>query len=394
MKKFVLSLGLVLAMGVSFAQELTTEPSKLAEKHYNEAKRLLSIGEASKAATELAALGKYENGKVYIIRNKDTKKEEYYYSEEELNKAIANGNYAKPKTQELTQKFGILLNSEVSALANKVLDEANTALDKKDYKTAAPKFLDIYNLTKALGATDELYKYQAAITYYNAKDFTNSLKIIKELAAANFTGMSQTQTKDYNRDLYVLALNNLYTSKTFDPILEEALKKYPNDSDISTLATAIYQVTGNGDKMKKQLEESIKINPNDQASLYNLGTLYLQDNEVDKAKEAFKKSLALNPNHLESNVNMALTILNNEKEYVEKINNNLGNSKNQRAIYDEYTKKRKDAYTEALPYLQKAYELDKKNVQYVRYLINAYRATENQTKEDEFRALEKSLIGK
>lgn len=393
MKKFVLTLGLVLALGsVTFAQDLTTEPTKLAEKHYNEAKKLLTSGNASKAAVELVALNKYENGKVYTVRNKDSKKDEYYYSQEELDKAIAGGNYAKPKTQDLTPKYTLLINSEVSNLANKTLEEANAALDKKDYKTAAPKFVDIYNLTKALGATDELYKYQAAISYYNANDFTNSLNIIKELAAANFTGKTETQTKDYNRDLYVLALNNLYTSKTYDPILDEALAKYPNDADISTLATAIYQLTGNGEKMKSQLEESIKINPNDQASLYNLGTLYLQDNEIEKAKETFKKSLALNPNHLESNVNMALSILNDEREYVEKINANLGTSKDQRAIYEEFTKKRKDAYTEALPYLLKAHELDKTSIQYVKYLINAYRATENQSKEDEFRALEKSLV--
>lgn len=87
---------------------------------------------------------------------------------------------------------------------------------------------------------------------------------------------------------------------------------------------------------------------------------------------------------------MALSILNDEREYVEKINANLGTSKDQRAIYEEFTKKRKDAYTEALPYLLKAHELDKTSIQYVKYLINAYRATENQSKEDEFRALEKS----
>ena len=88
---------------------------------------------------------------------------------------------------------------------------------------------------------------------------------------------------------------------------------------------------------------------------------------------------------------MALAILSNEKEYVDKINNNLGTSKTQRAVYEEYTKKRKDAYNEALPYLVKAHELDKNNLQFIKYLISAYKATGNTAKEDEFRALEQSL---
>ena len=395
MKKFVLSLGLTVVMSAfAFAQDINTEPAKLAEKHYNEAKKLLGIGDVTKAATELAALNKYETGKVFVVKNKDTKKDEYYYNQADVDKAVANGNYGKLKEQALVQKYGLLVNSEVSNLANQTLTDANAALEKKDFKTAAPKFLDVFNLTKALGASDELYKYQAAISYFNADDYTNSLNIIKELAANNFTGKSETQTKDYNRDLYVLALNNLYRSKTTDAILDEALKKYPNDSDIATLATAIYQQSGDSGKMKEQLEENVKINPKDQGSLYNLGSLYLQDNDAEKAKEYLKRSLEVNPNHIESNINMALAYLMNEKEYIEKINENLGSSKAQRAVYEEYSKKRKDAYTEALPYLLKAHELDKTNLQYVKYLVSAYKATENTAKEDEFRALEQTMVKK
>ncbi|MDK7374964.1 MULTISPECIES: tetratricopeptide repeat protein [Weeksella] len=392
MKKIILSLSFVCLMGsFSFAQDLNTEPAKLAEKVYNDAKKNLALKDISAAAKNLAELSKYENGKVFIVRNKDTKKDEYYYSQAEADAAVAKGNYGKIKSQDLTQKYGILINSEVSTLANETLKSANEALKNKDYKKAAPQFIDVYNLTKALGVSDDLYKYQAAISYYNADDYANSLALVKELIAVNFTGISDVQPKDLNRDLYILGLNNLYRTKTTDPLLDEALSKYSSDADITNLATAIYQQSGNTSQLTSQLEQNVKNNPKDVSALYNLGTLYLQDNQIEKAKETLKQALAVNPNHLESNINMALAILSNEKEYVDKINNNLGTSKTQRAVYEEYTKKRKDAYNEALPYLVKAHELDKNNLQFIKYLISAYKATGNTAKEDEFRALEQSL---
>ncbi|SUP54363.1 Uncharacterised protein [Weeksella virosa] len=135
MKKIILSLSFVCLMGsFSFAQDLNTEPAKLAEKVYNDAKKNLALKDISAAAKNLAELSKYENGKVFIVRNKDTKKDEYYYSQAEVDAAVAKGNYGKIKSQDLTQKYGILINSEVSTLANETLKSANEALKNKDYK--------------------------------------------------------------------------------------------------------------------------------------------------------------------------------------------------------------------------------------------------------------------
>ena len=268
-------------MSTSFAQtnteELTTEPTVLAEKYNKSAKENLAKGDVTKASQDLAKLSKYENGKVWQVKNKDSKKDEFYYSQADLDKATASGNYAKAKEVALQPKYGFLLQSEVSNLANKELDAANKAMDAKQYTEAGTKFLNVYNLVEALGTKEDIYKYQAAICFYNAADYDKSLTILKELAAKGFTGKSANQTKDYNRDMYVLALNGLYNAKKYDTIVEEATTKYPKDADINNIATGIYQVSGNSDKMTKRIEEAIKINPNDAQNYYNLGVLYLDD---------------------------------------------------------------------------------------------------------------------
>ncbi len=396
MKKFLFSLGLVLSLSTAaFAQvnteELNTNPSELADKYNKLAKESLAKGDVTKASESLAKLSKYENSKVWQVRNKDTKKDEFYYSQEDLTAAIAKGNYAKAKEVALTPKYGFLLQSEVSALANKELDAANTALDTKNYEVAGDKFVNVYNLVDALGTKEEIYKYQAAIAYYNANNHDKSLKIIKELAAKNFTGVSANQPKDYNRDLYVLALNSLYNQKQYDPILDEALKKYPKDADINAIATSIYQVTGNSDKLKAKVEENIKLNPTDHLNYYNLGVLLMDDPAQEaRAQELYKKSIELNPNHVESYRNLAATYLAKDKIYAEAINNNLGNSKQEKAIYNENMKLRKDLFTTVIPYLEKIHELVPNDYTIIRNLVIAYKAVDNTAKSDYYRGLEKN----
>ncbi|MGV0925305.1 tetratricopeptide repeat protein [Empedobacter tilapiae] len=397
MKKLLFSLGLVLAMSTSFAQtnteELTTEPTVLAEKYNKSAKENLSKGDVTKASQDLAKLSKYENGKVWQVKNKDTKKDEFYYSQADLDKATSTGNYAKAKEVTLQPKYGFLLQSEVSNLANKELEAANKAMDTKQFTEAGTKFLNVYNLVEALGTKEDIYKYQAAICFYNANDYDKSLTILKELAAKGFTGKSTNQTKDYNRDMYVLALNGLYNAKKYDAIVEEAIAKYPGDADINNIATGIYQVSGNSDKMLKRIEEAIKISPNDAQNYYNLGVLYLDDtSKAEESKKMFKKAIELNPKHFESYNNLVLAILQPDKEIVETMNNNLGTSKKEKEIYNTNEVKRKALFTEAVPYLEKMYEIQPENRQVIRNLIQAYKTLGNEQKETFYRDAEKKLV--
>lgn len=384
-------------MSTSFAQtnteELTTEPTVLAEKYNKSAKENLAKGDVTKASQDLAKLSKYENGKVWQVKNKDSKKDEFYYSQADLDKATAGGNYAKAKEVALQPKYGFLLQSEVSNLANKELDAANKAMDAKQYTEAGTKFLNVFNLVEALGTKEDIYKYQAAICFYNANDYDKSLTILKELAAKGFTGKSANQTKDYNRDMYVLALNGLYNAKKYDAIVEEATTKYPKDADINNIATGIYQVSGNADKMTKRIEEAIKINPNDAQNYYNLGVLYLDDtSKAGESKNLFKKAIELNPKHFESYNNLVLAILQPDKEIVETMNNNLGTSKKEKEVYNANEAKRKALFTEAAPYLEKMYEIQPENRQVIRNLIQAYKTLGNDQKENFYRDAEKKLV--
>ncbi len=276
-------------------------------------------------------------------------------------------NVNKPNTVTLSRK-------EISEKANFELIEANKAMDAKQFTEAGTKFLNVYNLVKVLGNKEDIYRYQAAICFYNANDYDKSLAITKELAANGFTGKSANQIKDYNRDMYVLALNGLYKAKKYDAIVEEATAKYPKDTDINNLATGIYQVTGNVYKLKQRIEESIKFEPKNPINYYNLGVILLEeDMYIEEAKGMFKKAIELNPKYYEAYNNLVLLILRPDKKIVETMNNNLGNSLDEKYIYKLNLEKRKQIFIEALPFLEIMHKIQPENEQIIKNLIRTYK---------------------
>ena len=149
--------------------------------------------------------------------------------------------------------------------------------------------------------------------------------------------------------------------------------------------------TGNTEQFLNSLLENIKNNPNDASNYYNVGTVYMEKNEDAKAIEYFEKAIQKDPKYKNAYNNLALVKVKKEKEYVDIINANLGNSSKEKQNYKEYTEKRKNLYIEIIPLLEKAFELDRTDYNAAKTLRQAYQAAEMFDKEDELRAIEKQL---
>ena len=69
------------------------------------------------------------------------------------------------------------------------------------------------------------------------------------------------------------------------------------------------------------------------------------------------------------------------------MNTNLGTSAKEKKIYTENKAKRKLLYQEALPYLEKAYQLDSESLNIIKVLQNTYDVVGNDEKFFEFKKL-------
>lgn len=401
-------------------------PESKAKYYYTAGKIALSEGRSIDAAKMFSSLRKSEDGIAYALKNKDSKETEYYYSRSEADAAAAKGNYNKPK--ELTLSPSLILNVEplIRSKAETLLNQANSASQTDKNDEAGEKFLEASYLVEALGGDSGLFKYNAALSYHKGKKFQNAFDIYKDLINEGYTGanskwvgtdkktgeqipfetkeeaelqkkigivtsIKEIKSDSVERDLAKYALSALSSLKKYDPIAETISSKFPNDQEIQNLVGNVYYFSGKEDLFISKLEQEIKADPKNPVNYFNLGVINMDKENDEKAKEYFEKAIQVDPNYKNAYTNLALLTVRPEKEYIEIINSNLGSSAKEKGLYKEYTEKRKALYVRAIPYLEKAFELDKTDYDSAKTLRQAYQAAEMFDKEDSMRAIENSL---
>ena len=402
------------------------KPESKAKYYFVAGQIALQEGNSLEAAKLFGELGKYENGIMYSVRNKSTKNTEYYATRAEAEKAAASGDYAKMKEESLKPNYTLLIQDKLATKAQGLLQQAQTAMDGGRDLEAGDRLLEASYLAKVIGGDADMLSYNAAISYHKGKDYQKAFELYKKLIENNYTGASsfwsavekasgneisfkskgdaelqqklgvvsnvkEVKIPSVEQDLYTYTLGTLVELKKYDPIVEKIVAKYPKDTKIQGLAGSVYHLSGKEDMFLTKLIENAKANPNDPENYFNIGVLYMQKNRDNDALEYFEKAIKADPKYKNAYTNIALIKVKPEKEYIEVINANLGVSTKEKQVYKEYTGKRKALYLEALPYLEKAFELDKTDYESAKILRQAYQAAEMFDKEDQMRAIEKSL---
>jgi predicted Zn-dependent protease len=406
----------------------TISPELKAKYYYVAGEIALQNGNTIEAAKMFGELAKYETGAMYSIKNKSSKETEYFATEAEANAAASKGDYSKPKKENLSGKYLPQVQDKLRSQAESVLQLANNAYNSNNRATAGDKFLEASYLVNAIGGKGDLFKYNAALSYHSAQQYDKALVAYKELIKEGYTGESTTytgkdkdgkdvtinsveeaenlkklkyitsyrevKTPSVEKEVYMNALKAVLALKKDDELVQKAEQKYPTDAEVQNLISSIYLNSGNSEQFLNKLLANIKANPNDASNYYNVGTIYMEQNKDDEAIQYYEKAIQVDPTYKNAYNNLALVKVKKEKEYVDIINANLGGSTKEKQLYKEYTEKRKNLYKDILPYLEKAFELDKTDYNAAKTLRQAYQAAEMFDKEDELRAIEKSLAPK
>ena len=125
---------------------------------------------------------------------------------------------------------------------------------------------------------------------------------------------------------------------------------------------------------------------------FNLGVASKKNGETEAAMEYYKKALEFDPNYEAALINIAQIILDKDPAMIEEMNA-LGTSTADYNRYDEIQEDRNNMYKEALPYLEKASELSKGNIQLFRTLRDIYSQLSMDDKAKGMRAIIEELEG-
>jgi Flp pilus assembly protein TadD len=304
-----------------------------------------------------------DKGKTHLLRGKiyqaiflDSGK---YATLAEQPEVVAVESFKKAK--ELDGKKGSAkTDSVVRASYNTALNVGAAAYQKADYKKAARYFKAASEFMPG-DTTGLLYlgvAAQQAQDFVTAKDAYNKLISVgykKQDIYSNLIYIARNVDKDENKAL---------------ELIREAKTLFPQEKSFAQEELNILIATNKIDEAKQSLVEAIKREPNNANYYYNLGFMYDQTKEVDKAIENYNKAIELKSDYFEAYFNLGVLHYNKAADILKEVNamdlttyNKVGKKKEQEGIAK---------LKEALPYFERAYSLNGKDMGVVETLYTIY----------------------
>jgi tetratricopeptide (TPR) repeat protein len=181
----------------------------------------------------------------------------------------------------------------------------------------------------------------------------------------------------------------------YKKLIAEVLEKNPNDSDLifnlgvinaNAKKTAdIAAETAHAASLKAgkagKIEEAKAFTKTEKDAIAQAALASLD------AEKYYRKVMEINPKYTNAYINLAALKLEDEKGIIDEMNK-LGTSEKDMKRYDVLKNKRFDLFRSAIPFLQKAVEIDPENVDVVKTLLNVYSALEMTT---EYKALKATI---
>lgn len=415
MNKNVISLGVALMISIAvFGQkkEVKSAEKAIAKGNYSEAIEFL------KEAQTLNILEENDNWKVRFYNNLG------------LAYRGANEGIGQPldKLKKAGESFneGLKIDNEnadldagLFSVRNAILDAAINDQKNEMFKDASQKLYESYNLDP----TDTIHLYYAAGNAVNGKDYETALSYYKQLIDMGYDGSSiqyfavnkeSEQLESFGsdksfRDISVktgqyispedretaskrgeiaknISLIYIQTDQSEKAIesIELAKKENPDDIGLMQAEADLYYQLGDYQKYKELMEQVVQMDPENEILYFNLGVTAEKLGDTKGSRKYYEKAIELDPTMVNAYINIAAAILQQEQPIVDEMNS-LGMSAADNKRYKELEKEKVQFYIDALPYLQKAVELDANNIGALRTIMNIYYQTGEDAKAKEIK---------
>ncbi len=319
-----------------------------------------------------------------------------------------------------TNEIGGLINTMVQNTASKASKDYEVAVETKlpeDYVKAANGFAQVF----ALSPKDTTFLDNAALVYFYGKDYESSKDAYEKLLDLNYTGITtlylatnkesgeeiaypdkkamdlqvklgmaenpREEIKDSRREMIFKNLAQNYSmlednEKAFE-IVAQGREEFPESYSLLIEEANMYYKAGDNEMFKVKLEEAISLNPTEPTLYYNVGVMNMGQGNLDEAIKFFEKAVELDPNYADAYNNIGAAIIEKAAPIIEEMNKNLSDF----AKYDKLQEEQFEIYKKAIPYYEKAYEINGKNINIVQTLMGLYENLEMTDKLNDIKAV-------
>ena len=337
MKKLVLGISLLVAT-TTFAQK---DELKTLKKIYDKEEQL-SAEEFAKYKTALTQLES-------VASTEDDKVASNYYKAMTPLVEMSTLDPAKPNPMQIAK----ILNPEAFT---KMVDVMRSTLD---YETKTGKKVFTADINENIEGMKPIFT-QMALAFNNAKKYKEASRVfyntykmdpkdVSNLENAAITALQASEFVDgekYYREIKALGFKGTDLGK-FES----------TEADVLKTIAALSSTNNNNEQAKIDFKEALALNPEDTQLEIDQANLYYRLNDITTYKKLITAVIAKDPNNAKLQYNVGYLTLADDEKLVNEINANLKNPKK----YEELMSKRKAMYSEALPYFEKAHQLDVAN---------------------------------
>lgn len=317
-----------------------------------------------------------------------------YYNKSEADAALASESLVKAKQYVATAKEPKDINDRIQR-ANQFLyyyqvQKGKGFFDTKDYTNAYTEF----NKALDYNPNDTTANYASGLAAMYLKDYDKAIEKYKGLLNTNYS-----QLESIYSNLAIMYASKKDTAGAIQ-ILSEGSAKLPNSTELATREIEFNLMTGKQKEVIAKISAQADKNPTNRLYPFYLGIAYsslLDDKKSTeaakkeaflKAEEAYKKAIAIDPNYADAYINIGGLIMNNGINLYNKANK-IPTSKV--AEYNALKKQATAEFDRALPYLDKATQLNPKSELALKNLQTYYNVKNNPTKAAEVGAKIKAL---
>ncbi|MCU0456322.1 MAG: tetratricopeptide repeat protein [Bacteroidales bacterium] len=278
----------------------------------------------------------------------DNPKYNAYYAD-----PLAEAYAAYEKAMELdtkgTTKKKILSQMVYNSLAQDLFSQGSKKFEEGDYEGALKAFgvqIKINEGELYAGGLDTGMYFNAGLAAQNAKKYDQAIKYYERCGELKYLGINP-----YFR-IYECFLGQGDTVKA-EAYLLDLPNKFPGDNTINFQLADLYLKSNKPLEALKYLNAAKKSDPDNYSLWFASGITYLNLNKYDEAITELTRALELNSGLAETHYAMGASYINKAYEMNQKANDIMDVKK-----YEEAVAELNKVYNKALPYMQKAYELN------------------------------------
>lgn len=260
---------------------------------------------------------------------------------------------------------------------------ANQGIEKfsaKDYKGAQESFGKSMLLGQFTGKMDTMILYNTALASEYAEDNETAKQLYDALIGLKYN------VDGNGADLY-RSMSKIYKKEGNKEKAIEYIKKgriaYPENNNLIVEELEDYLQSGNSEKALENLNTAITNDPKNAVLYFARGTVNENLKNTDNAIADYKKALEIKPDYYDATFNLGAYYFNAGADNINEANKlPLNESKK----YDEFKAAAKIEFEKAVPFIEKAHELNPADADTGNMLIKLYTHTGQYDKVKEIKA--------